>query len=99
MIVTVKLYLYLQEALGWKEITLDLPVGSTISALFRELRGTHRFPDRINVGKSVLVLFDGDKLQNLVVLVNGRHIKSLQGMATILENGAAVTLFPPSAGG
>jgi molybdopterin converting factor small subunit len=33
------------------------------------------------------------------VLVDGRHVKTKQGTATLLHEGAVVALFPPAAGG
>jgi molybdopterin converting factor small subunit len=97
--VKVKPYLYLQEVLGCKEIILEMSEQATVGGLFRMLRNTYGFPDRIITANINIVLFEGDEPKNLTVLVDGRHIKSLQGTATILSDGVTVALFLPSAGG
>lgn len=46
-------------------------------------------------------LFDneGQLLPGVIVLVNGRHIAHLEGLATALTEEDSVDLFPPLAGG
>lgn len=96
---TVKAYLYLQKTLGWKELLLDLPGGTSLFELFRLLNHSHGFPDWGAAGSRIRILLEDDKWINLTVLLNGRPPGSLQGLDTILEDGATVTLFPPAAGG
>ncbi len=97
--VVVKAYLFLQQALGLRELALDLQGGETIDDLLRLLREEHGLPDQIKSGRQTLTLFDGDRLVDLSVLIDGRHIKTKQGTATLLHEGAVVALFPPAAGG
>jgi len=97
--VTVRTYLFLRKALGGKELTLELPEGSDINGLLAILRREYELPDRIGAERGSLVFFDGDEIIGLLVLVNGRSIKQLQGKETVLPAGAVVTLFPPAAGG
>jgi molybdopterin converting factor small subunit len=97
--ITVKPYLYLKDCLGWHEIALELPMEATVADLFRTLRLNYGFPDQIKISTYRMPLFEGEEPVNLTVLVNGRHIKSMRGTKTILEDGTVVTLFPPSAGG
>lgn len=51
------------------------------------------------MGKSALKLFDGKEIRDLIVLKNGRNIRVLEGLETILEDKAVIALFPPGAGG
>lgn len=99
MKVIVKPYLYLREFLGWTELSLELPERASAGDLFRLLRREHGFPERIGAGRFSMVLFAGEEPVNMTVLVNGRPIRFLRGMETVLEEGAVVTLFPPAAGG
>ena len=51
------------------------------------------------MGRGVFKLFDGREITNMLVLRNGRSIKSLEGMETKLEDGAEIAIFPPLVGG
>jgi sulfur-carrier protein len=97
--VVVKAYLFLQQALGLRELALDLQEGATVDNLLHLLRDEHGLPDQIKSGRQTLTLFDGNRLVNLTVLIDGHHIKTKQGTATLLHEGAVVALFPPAAGG
>ena len=41
---------------------------------------------------------DGALLPGATILINGQNIQHLQGIQTIVRNGADVALFPPSGG-
>ncbi len=99
MKVVVRLYLFLREALGSKEVALDLPEGSSVSELLQIIREQYGLPDRISSEYGNLILIENDQPTGLIVLVDGRNIKQLQGMATVLEEGSVINLFPPAAGG
>lgn len=99
MKVVVKAYLFLQQALGLRELAIDLQGGATIDHLLHLLREEYGLPDQIKSGRQTLILFDGDRVVNLTVLIDGHHIKTKQGTATLLHEGAVVALFPPAAGG
>jgi molybdopterin synthase sulfur carrier subunit len=45
-------------------------------------------------------VFSGDKLgDDIIILVNGRHIDHLQGLDTILSENDEISIFPKVAGG
>ena len=99
MKVVVRLYLFLRDVLGSKEVALELSEGSSVSELLQIIREQYGLPDRISTGYGNLILIENDQPTGLIVLVGGRNIKKLQGMATVLEDGSVITLFPPAAGG
>lgn len=99
MKIVVKAYLFLQQALGLRELALDLQSGASIDDLLHLLREDYGLPDQIKAGRQTLTLFDGNRVVNLTVLIDGQHIKTKQGTATLLHEGAVVALFPPAAGG
>ena len=99
MKVVVRLYLFLRDVLGSKEVALELPEGSSVSELLQIMREQYGLPDRISTEYGNLVLIENDQPVGLIILVDGRNIKQLQGLATVLKDGSVITLFPPAAGG
>ena len=99
MKIAVKAYLFLQQALGLRELALDLQSGASIDDLLHLLREEYGLPDQIKSNRQTLTQFDGNRVVNLTVLIDGQHIKTKQGTATLLYEGAVVALFPPAAGG
>lgn len=81
-----------REAIGEKTIRREFD-GSSVSAeeVLRSLEA--EFPD--------LELFaeDGSLQEFITVLKNGREITYLDGLDTELEDGDALSVFPPVAGG
>lgn len=99
MKVVVKPYLFLRQVLGCKEAVLNVPEGTNVHELLQILRLEHKMPEKFNTAGGQITLMENDKIVGLVVLVNGRNIKQLQGLNTVLDNGAVINLFPPAAGG
>jgi MoaD family protein len=98
--VIVKPFLFIRDALGnQREIEVKLNSPATISDLFTTLRRDYGLPDEVPIGRGVFKLFDGREITNMLVLRNGRSIKSLEGMETKLEDGAEIAIFPPLVGG
>ena len=100
MKVIVKPFMFIRDALGnQREFEVKLNSPATISDLFTTLRRDYGLPDEVSIGRSVFKLFDGREITNMLVLRNGRSIKSLEGMETKLEDGAEIAIFPPLVGG
>jgi len=98
--IIVKPFLFIRDALGnQREIEVKLNSQATISDLFTTLRRDYGLPDEVPIGRGVFKLFDGREITNMLVLRNGRSIKSLEGMETKLEDGAEIAIFPPLVGG
>ncbi|MGY4686758.1 molybdenum biosynthesis protein MoaD [Petrotoga mexicana DSM 14811] len=45
------------------------------------------------------LLKDGEIKSGTIILLNGRNIRHLQGLDTLVENKDEITIFPPSGGG
>ena len=71
----------------------------TILDLLGLLRTSYQLPDEIHVDRYTLELCEGDVVRSLMILLNGKNIKSLDGLGTKLEDGVDVALFPLVAGG
>lgn len=99
MKITVKPYIFLQQIMGCKEIIIDLNEGATIKGMLESLSQNYGLPDQIKAGRQILRLLDKSEPVGLIILIDGRNIKQLQGTATKLYEGAVVALFPPAAGG
>ena len=99
MKITVKPYLFLRQTLGFKEAALEVPEGTNISRLLQILRRDYKMPEKLDISKGRLTLMNGETLVGLIVMINGRNIRQLDGVETILHDGAVISLFPPAAGG
>jgi molybdopterin converting factor small subunit len=97
--VLVKPYLFLRQILGFKETVLDLPEGTDISHLLQLLRRDYNLPEKVNIAGGQLTLMNGEDPVGLIIMVNGRNLSQLQGMDTVLDEAAVISLFPPAAGG
>jgi len=90
--ITVKLFGEFRAALGIERLDLDLRDRASCDEALRCLAEQ----------KPALrdLLFAGETLRDhLHVFVNGRNVAHLQGMATPLSPGDALTFFPPISGG
>jgi len=75
------------------EIVMDLPAGTDIGGLLEVLgRGYRALPE-------ALFAMPGMLRDYVNILKNGRNIQFIRGLATLLEGGGVVALFPPAAGG
>ncbi len=99
MKVVVKPYLFLRESLGVKEITIELPEGTSVRGLLQVLRRDHQMPEKLSINGRYLTLMNGEELTGMTVLINGYTIKQLQGIDTVLDEGSIISIFPPAAGG
>jgi MoaD family protein len=92
MRVKLKLFAPFRELSGPGETEIELDGPPNVRTLLDTLPGA---------GGSGEKLFDdsGELLSHVVVLVNGRPIKALNGLATGLAEGDEVALLPPVSGG
>lgn len=89
----VRVFGTLRQFVGAKEIDLDLAPGDTI----------HHLVAKISVAYPVLEnkIVDGEgKLQGSInILVNGRNIRFLDDLDSVLQAGDELALFPAVGGG
>ncbi len=91
MTVRVKFFAFFRELFGAAERTVDLLPQADIRALLEALCDS---PPRREQ------LFEGSGLNpRVVVMKNGRSVLSLEGLATPLEAGDTVAVFPFLGGG
>ncbi len=90
-IVTVRLFTVLRMLAGEREIQVE---ALNIEELIEFL--VERFDDEF---RKMLLEEDGSLKHYFHVLVNGRHIRLIDGVHTTLENGDVVAIFPPLGGG
>ncbi|TDT51057.1 ubiquitin-like small modifier protein 1 [Fonticella tunisiensis] len=87
----VKFFAYLRDYTKAKEIELEYC--STVDELLHRL--CDRYGDEIR-----RKLFNGSELSNeIIILINGRHIAHLEGRNTILKEDDVISIFPVVAGG
>ena len=87
----VRLYATLRPIVGGRSVTLS-DDSDTVEELLTEL--VESFPDLRE-----RLLDDSGVRPHVVVMVGGRDIRHLQGLATGLAGADGVDIFPPVAGG
>jgi len=90
--ITIKAFATLRDAFGGRGfLTIELPEGSSIEDLIRELQNLFKLEaELVDLGKSA---------SNIKILVNGREIRYLEGVKTKLKDGDVVAFIPPVGGG
>lgn len=81
-----------REVVGTKTIEREYADDSTVGDVLRALEEEYE-------GFAGQILTDGEVRDQVNVLKNGREIVHLDGMATALDDGDTVSIFPPVAGG
>lgn len=87
----VKFFAFIRDYTGSKEVYIDSC--NTLRELLYKLCSKYgkRLSER---------LFNGDSLsEDIIIMVNGRHIEHLQGLDTILGEKDEISIFPRVAGG
>lgn len=93
MKVHVRFFAYLAIAVG-REEKFDLKIGK--ASKVRDVIDALTKDDKVREN-----LLDGNEAlkPDVTILVNGREVKFLSGMDTILENDDEISIFPPVVGG
>ncbi|AFK19924.1 MoaD/ThiS family protein [Haloferax mediterranei ATCC 33500] len=81
-----------REVVGQKTIHWRVDDGSTVGNVLHSLEAEYD-------GFSGQLIENGDIRPHVNVLKNGREVVHLDGLETDLEDGDAVSVFPPVAGG
>lgn len=90
---TVNFYATLRAIVGQKTLQPDVPEGSSVAEVLEQL-----FKDYPALKPEILS--DEGEIQKYVTLfVNGRDIRYLEALATPLQPGQVLDIFPPVAGG
>ena len=90
--VTVRFFASIKEIFGQKEAAVASDQAPTVGKALRQVCTT---PERERG-----IFLDGYTLRSdLIVLVNGRNVFFLGGLAATLHDGDVVSIFPPVKGG
>jgi len=88
-LVSVRLFANLREIVGQPQLVLE---ASTIREVLTALRS--EYP-----ALQPLLCEDGEVRPYITILVNGKNIRDIEALATILSDGDEVAIFPPVSGG
>jgi molybdopterin synthase sulfur carrier subunit len=91
MKVKVKLFGPFRRLLDQEEIEMELQAGNDVQDLLCILSSS------LEVRKEIIE--EKGDVDNVAILKNGRHIQSLEGLSTKLEEGDEIVIVPPSGGG
>jgi sulfur-carrier protein len=88
-LVSVRLFANLREIVGQPRVVLE---ANTIREVLTALRSEHP-------ALQPLLCEDGEVRPYITILVNGKNIRDMEALATILSDGDEVAIFPPVSGG
>ena len=88
-LVGVRLFANLREIVGNPRLVLE---ASTIREVLTTLRLEHP-------ALQPLLCEDGEVRPYITILINGKNIRDMESLATILSDGDEVAIFPPVSGG
>ncbi|GAB7093721.1 hypothetical protein JCM30237_08730 [Halolamina litorea] len=92
MNVELRFFATFRSAVGQKVVEREYPEGTTIGDVLRDLEAEYE-------GLAGQLIEGGDLRPHINVLKSGREALHLDGMATELEDGDRLSVFPPVAGG
>jgi molybdopterin synthase sulfur carrier subunit len=91
MTIQVQFFATFREFFESKSVQIEVGTGATVQDLLNLVCNTRERRERV---------FDKGKLKpHTLVMKNGRHIRHLKGLATELNDGDIISVFPPIAGG
>jgi sulfur-carrier protein len=93
MKITFRTFAAFGEAIGAREMELTLPPGEKIGELLEKLCDTHPGLQGHLFDAAVRIK------PYIIILKNGRSVSSLQQLDTVIDEGDAIAVFPPVAGG
>ena len=88
-LVNVRLFANLREIVGQPHLALE---AGTIRDVLVALQAEHP-------ALRSLLCDDGEVRSYITILVNGKNIREMEALATILSDGDEVAIFPPVSGG
>jgi molybdopterin synthase sulfur carrier subunit len=88
-LVSVRLFANLREIVGNPRLVLE---ASTIREVLTTLRSEHP-------ALQTLLCEDGEVRPYITILINGKNMREMEALATILSDGDEVAIFPPVSGG
>jgi len=91
MEIEMRFFANFREAVGQKTITRDHSEGATVGEVLEEITEEYPEVDLFNE--------EGELREFLSVMKNGREVVYIDGLATGLEDGDTISVFPPVAGG
>ena len=93
MKVSVKFYAHLQDLVEKKgRLAIELQEGATVTRLLEDLFLDAKIREHMLDVK-------GKVHSDITIMINGREIKFLEGLDTILSNEDEISIFPAVAGG
>ena len=91
--ITIKFFTLLRLHLKLHQVDLDWCSGTVMDLL-------HRTQARVGTPfLAKLIDGNGDLKRGTIILVNGANIVHIDGLATAVQDGDEVSLFPPGGGG
>lgn len=93
ILITVRFFASFKQITNKREREINIEEGTTIQQLLEILF------DQYSALKDKIFDDNNEIRQWIQILKNGRNIKFLNGVETILTNGDIIALFPPVAGG
>ena len=89
----VRVFATLRPIVGSANVPTDIQAGQTVGALVNEM--VTRWPDL----RPEMLDADGNLLRRIHIFVNGRSVRYLQGLDTVIAEQDDIAIFPPVGGG
>jgi len=89
----VKVFATLRDVVGGKSVSVDVGSGISVQQLLAQVL------DKYPALRPKLLTEDGQLNSAVHILVNGRDVRFLQGLETVVTAKDTVQMFPPVGGG